>query len=76
MDFSSPEFEEMLAEVGSRARREAFAAGLPVTYQDECGCNIQAFPDGRKFEIRFHSGAPREQHVERIREISRHTAPE
>ena len=71
LDFSSPAFDEMLAEVGRRARSEAFAAGLPVTYLHACGCYVQELPDGRLFEIRFHPGAPRDQHVERIREIPR-----
>jgi hypothetical protein len=68
-DNSRPEFEDLLKEVGSRARAEAFAAGQPVIYRDQCGCYVQEFPDGRKFEIRFRPGASSESHIERVREF-------
>ena len=71
IDLFSPEFEEMLSEVGRKARTEALAEGHPVVYRDQCGCYVQELPDGRKFEICFHPEAPRESHVERIREIPR-----
>jgi hypothetical protein len=70
MNFSSPEFDAMLEEVGRKARSEALAEGHPVVYADECGCFVQELPDGRKYEIRFHPGAPPESHIERMREIT------
>lgn len=73
LDFSSPEFAERLKEVGRKARRDALAEGHYVVYRDQCGCYVQELPDGRKFEIRFHPGAPAEQHIERVREMPHST---
>lgn len=71
IDFLSPEFEEAVKEAGRRARREALEEGHPVVYRDPCGCFVQEHPDGRKFEIRFRPGAPRDQHIEVVGEIPR-----
>lgn len=71
IDLFSAEFEERLKEIGRKARREALAEGHPVAYRHQCGCYVQEFPDGSMFEIRFHPGAPQDEHVERVREIPR-----
>ena len=76
IDLFSPEFAERLKEVGRKARRDALAEGHPVVYRDQCGCYVQELPDGRKFEIRCHPGAPRDQHVEPVREIAPGFRPE
>ncbi len=45
------------------------AAGLPVFYLDRQGLNVMEQPDGRKFEIRWISGAPSGSNYEVIREL-------
>ena len=68
-EFDKAEFDKALMEVGLQARREAFAEGHSVIYRDDCGCHVREHPDGRKFEIRFRPGVPRDQHVEVIRDL-------
>ena len=63
------EFAEEIREAGRKARRESLAAGHPVTFVDSKGRDVQEMPDGRKFEIRFVPGAPRDAYVEKIREL-------
>ena len=64
------EFADQVAAAGRKARRESLAAGFPVTFVDAKGREVQELPDGRKFEIRYVPGAPREKHVEVIRELT------
>ena len=56
------------------AVREAIADlkahGIPIFYRDwETGMEIMEEADGRRFEIRYIPGAPRDRHVEVLREI-------
>ena len=56
------EFAQAAAAAGLRARRNALAAGHPVVFVDDFGRYVEEFPDGRRFEIRLHPGAPHESH--------------
>jgi hypothetical protein len=59
----------------ARERKETLAAGIPIFYQDSrTGMNVMEQPGGRKYEIRFIPGAPRDRHYEVIREISKDAA--
>ncbi len=74
-DFSSPEFDEAIKASSARARQEALDAGVPVFYLDSAsGLNIMEQPDGRKFEIRWVPGAPRDRNYEVLRELGRSAA--
>ena len=63
------EFAEEAAAAGRKARQDSLDAGRPVTFLDSKGRDVQEMPDGRRFEIRFVPGAPREKHVEVLREL-------
>ena len=71
LDIFSAEFEQRLREAGMREREESFALGIPVFYQDrETGVHIMEHPKGRRFEIRYIPGAPRDRNYEVVRELS------
>ena len=69
LDIFSDEFAQACAEAGLRARQSALLAGQSVVFMDETGRVIEEHPDGRKFEVRFRPGQPRESHMVVIREI-------
>jgi hypothetical protein len=70
-DFSSPEFDEAVKAAVAEAVRETLAAGVSIFYLDSAsGLEIMELPDGRKFEIRYIPGAPRDQNYEVLRELS------
>jgi len=74
-DFSSEKFDEAVKAAVARAVQETLAAGVPVFYLDSAsGLNIMEQPDGRKFEIRWVSGAPRDRNYEVVRELGRTAA--
>jgi hypothetical protein len=59
----------------ARERKETLDAGIPIFYRDPTtGMNIMEQPGGRRYEIRFRPGVPRDRHYEVIREISRDAA--
>jgi hypothetical protein len=59
----------------AQERIETLAAGVPLFYRDSAsGRDVMERPDGRVFEIRFIPGAPRENHYEVLRELSRTAA--
>jgi hypothetical protein len=59
----------------ARERRETLEAGIPIFYRDSrTGLNVMEQPGGRKYEIRFIPGAPRDRHYEVVREISKDAA--
>ena len=68
-DILSDEFAEVAISAFLAARARALTAGLPVVYEDPSGFPVQEWPDGRRFEIRFCPGAPRDKHIEIIREL-------
>ena len=65
----SDEFAEAAAAAGLRARQTALTAGHSVVFVDECGRYVEEFPDGRRVEVRFRPGTPRESHLHMVREL-------
>jgi hypothetical protein len=65
--------EEITAAVEAaikKAVEETLEAGVPIFYYDwDLGIDIMQLPDGRKFEIRYNLGAPRDRHYEIVREL-------
>ncbi len=65
-------FDADVAAAGARARHETLAAGVPVFYRDSVtGLDLIEYPDGRRFEIRYLPGAPREHSYEVLRQIGK-----
>ena len=73
-DILSDEFAELAVSAFLAARARALAAGIPVVYRDPAGFPVQEWPDGRRFEIRFRPGAPRDKHIEIVRELTARAA--
>lgn len=68
--FFSQEFTAAIVSAGARARLETLEAGVPVFYRDwKRNLDIMEQPDGRKFEVCFIAGAPRETNYRVIREL-------
>lgn len=66
----SDEFDQKVREAGLRAIEETLACGVAVFYRDSTtGIEVMEQPDGRFFEIRYNSGAPRERIYDIIREL-------
>jgi hypothetical protein len=63
------DFAQAAARAGLRARAKALAAGHPVVFVDEFGRYVEEMPDGRRLEVLFQTGAPREMHLRLIREL-------
>jgi hypothetical protein len=68
LDIFDEEFTRQAEQAWNRARDEALANGIPVFYRQH-GIEIMEQPDGRRFEIRFISGAPRGSNYEIVREL-------
>ncbi len=59
----------------AQARADALTAGVPIFYRDsETGLEVMEQPGGRKYEIRYIPGAPRDRNYEVLRELSRTAA--
>ena len=67
-NFLGDDFIAAVIEAGNRARLETLQAGVPVFYR-ELKVDIMEQPDGKKFEIRYIPGAPRDQSFEIVREL-------
>jgi hypothetical protein len=68
-------FSAAIVAAGSRARLETLKAGIAVFYRDwERNLDVMEQPDGRKFEVCFIAGAPRESNYRVIRELDRTAA--
>jgi hypothetical protein len=68
--FFSEDFSAAIVSAGARARLETLRAGVPVFYRDwKRNVDIMEQPDGRKFEVCFIAGAPRERNFRVIREL-------
>jgi hypothetical protein len=63
-------FTAAIIAASRRAVQETLEAGVPVFYRDwKLNLDIMEQPDGRKFEICFIPGAPRESNYRVIREL-------
>jgi hypothetical protein len=71
-EFFPDGFSAAIVSAGSRARLETLKAGIPVFYRDwKQNLDVMEQPDGRKFEVCFIAGAPRESNYRVIRELDR-----
>ena len=69
--FFTDEFTAAVILAGARARLETLNAGIPVFYKDAArNLDVMEQPDGRKFEVCFIAGAPRESNYRVIRELA------
>jgi hypothetical protein len=69
LDTTKDEFLGAAEAAWDRARQDALNQGHPVIFEDEDGRYVLEQPDGKRFEIRFISGAPRGQNYEIVREL-------
>jgi hypothetical protein len=61
-DFFDDTFDRTVKAAVAQAREETLAAGVPIFYRDSAtGLEVMEQPGGRKFEIRYVAGAPREE---------------
>ena len=68
-------FVAAIIAAGARARLETLADGVPVFCLDYAqNLDIMEMPDGRKFEICFIPGAPRDRNYRVIRELHKTAA--
>lgn len=68
--FFQEAFSAAIISAGARARLETLEAGVPVFYRDwKRNVDVMEQPDGRKFEVCFIAGAPRESNYRVIREL-------
>lgn len=58
----------------ARAIEDLLKSGIPIFYLDETGIEIMEQPDGRRFEIRYIPGEPRDRNFEIVREVARRAA--
>ncbi|MCU1262708.1 MAG: hypothetical protein JWO80_5593 [Bryobacterales bacterium] len=59
----------------TRARQDTLKADVSVFYRDEKeNTDVMEQPDGRKFEIRFLTGAPRDRNYQVLRELGKTAA--
>lgn len=73
-DFGSKQFDDAVRAACHEAFVQTLAAGLAVFYIDGKGLNVMEHPDGRRFEIRWLTGAPSGENYEIIRELAAHAA--
>ena len=63
------DFITAIVSAGDRALMQTLKAGVPVIYRDfNRDIDIMEQPNGRKYEIRFVTGAPRERNYRVVRE--------
>ena len=68
--FLREEFTSAIILAGARARLETLKAGVAVFYRDwDRSLDVMEQPDGRKFEVCFIAGAPRESNYSVIRQL-------
>jgi hypothetical protein len=70
-EFFPDAFSAAIILAGARARLETLQASIPVCYRDwKQNLDVMEQPDGRKFEVYFIAGAPRESNYRVIRELN------
>ena len=68
--FFEADFTAAVKSAGNQARLATLQAGVPVFYWDSArNLDVMEEPDGRKYEIRFISGADGEQNFEVLRQL-------
>lgn len=69
------EFTSIIKAACTDAREEALRAGVSVFYRDTTrGVHVMEQADGRKFEIRFLAGQPRERNFQIVCELAKSAA--
>jgi len=69
-EFFQEAFSAAVISAGARARLETLQAGVQVFYRDwNRNLDVMEQPDGRKFEVCFIAGAPRDSNYRVIREL-------
>jgi hypothetical protein len=69
------EFTSMVTAACAHAREEALRSGVSVFYHDaKRGIDVMEQADGRRFEIRFLPGHPRERDFQIVRELAKSAA--
>jgi hypothetical protein len=69
LNLLSEEFAQAASAAWNRARQDALENGQPVFFQNEDGRYVLEQPNGKRFEIRFRPGAPRDANFEIVREL-------
>jgi hypothetical protein len=73
--FFQEAFSAAIISAGARTGLETLQAGIPVFYWDwKRNLDVMEQPDGRKFEVCFVAGAPRESNYRAIRELDKTAA--
>ena len=73
--FFDEAFTAAVISAGACALQETLNAGVPVFYRDwKQNLDVMEQPDGRKFEVCFIVGAPRESNYRVIRELDKTAA--
>lgn len=71
----SEEFTAAVKAAVARAREETLKSGIAIFYRDgETGVDVMEYANGRRFQIRFIAGAPRDRNYQVLREFPS-TAP-
>lgn len=73
--FLDDDFTLAVKSACAQAKLETLKAGVSVFYRDaKKNMDIMEQPDGRKFEISFIRGAPRERNYKVLRELGKTAA--
>ena len=74
-NFLDDDFTAAVKSAIAQAREETLKAGVPVFYRDDKrNTEVMEQPDGRKFEIRYVTGEPRERNYIIARELGKTAA--
>lgn len=66
----SDDFTAAVKAAVARAREETLQSGIAIFYHDaDTGVDVMEHANGRRFQIRFIAGAPRDRNYEILREL-------